>query len=60
MTIFRTRQKFSGVFNTLVNEWCVKKKKNVFNVFIHAFPEIPEMLGTHAFKKNQFSTLTQN
>ena len=48
--IFETEKSFSGVFNTFVNHWCVKKDKNVLKLAFrfHAFLKIPEMLDTHA------------
>ena len=50
MEIFAPGKSFSGVFNTFVNQWCVKKDQSVFKfAFIfHAFPEIPEVLENHA------------
>ena len=38
---------------TFANQWCVKKDKSVVKLAFrfHAFPEIPEMLETHAHKK---------
>ena len=40
----------------LVNQWCIKKDKNVFQLAfrLHAFLQIPEMLETHAEKKLNF------
>ena len=29
--IFEPQKSFFGVFNTLLNQWCVKNDKNVFN-----------------------------
>ena len=39
-----------------MNQWCVKKDKNVFKLAFkfHAFPEIPKMLETRAHKKLSF------
>ena len=44
------------MFDTFVNQWCVKKDKNVFQLGFnfHALPEIPEMLESHAHKKFNF------
>ena len=41
------------VFNTLVNQWCIKKCKNVFKLAfrLHVFCKIPEMLETHSHKR---------
>ena len=54
--IFEPERSFSSVFNTFVNQWCVKKDKNVFKFAFrfHAFPEISEMLETEAHKKFHF------
>ena len=51
--IFEPEISFSGNFNTFVNQWCVKKDKNVFKVAFtfHVFPEIPQTLETDAHKK---------
>ena len=47
-------ESFSGVFNTFVNQWCVKKDKNVFKLpfRFHAFSEIPAVLRAQEEKKN--------
>ena len=55
--IFQSERSFSAVFNTFVNQWCVKKDKNVFKLifrFYHGFPKIPEVLETYAYKKFKF------
>ena len=54
--IFEPERRFSGVFNTFVNQWCVKNDKNAFKpVFrFHAFPEILKMLETHEHEKFNF------
>ena len=54
--IFEPERSFSGVFNIFMNQWCVKKDKNAYKIALrfHAFPEIPEMLETHAHKKINF------
>ena len=59
--ILELEKAFFGIFNTFVNQWCVKKDKNVFKLAFrfHAFPQIPEMLETDTHK-NIYSTLTQN
>ena len=51
--IFEPEKRFSRFFNTFVSQWCVK---NVFKLAFrfHVCPEIPEMLGSHAFKKFNF------
>ena len=38
-----SERSFSVIFNTFVNQWCVKKDKNVIAFMFHAFPKIPEM-----------------
>ena len=57
--IFEPRS-FSGVFNTFVNQWCVKNIKMPSNLHLGSMllPGIPEMLETHAYEK--FSTLPRN
>ena len=54
--IFEPERSFSGVFNAFVNQWYVKKVKNVIKVAFrfHAFRKIPEMLETYAHKKFNF------
>ena len=48
-------ERFS-VLNAFINQWCVKKDKNVFQFAFrfHAFPKIPEMLETDSYKKLNF------
>ena len=48
--IFEPERSFSGVLNTFVNRWRVRKDKNIFKLGIrfHDLPEIPEMLETYA------------
>ena len=55
-TSLNQKKYFSGIFNTFVNQWCVKKGKNVFKLAFrfHAFLKIPEMLESHALKKFNF------
>ena len=54
--IFKPGRSFSGVFNIFVNQWCVKKDKNVFKLAFrfHAFLNFFEMLETSAHKKFNF------
>ena len=54
--MFEPERGFSGVFNSFVNQWCVKKYTNVFKLELrfHAFPEILEMLETDAHVKFNF------
>ena len=42
-------ESFFGVFNTFVNQWCVKKVKHVFKlgVRVHAFSRIPDVGNSH-------------
>lgn len=45
--IFEQKISFSGVFNSSLSQWCVKKGKHVFKFAFrfHAFPENLEMFG---------------
>ena len=54
--IFEPERSFSGVFNTFVNQCCVKKNKNLFNLAFRfdAFPETSALLETRAHKKFYF------
>ena len=51
--ILEPETSFSRVFNTFVNQWCIK---NVFKLAFrfHAFPEISEILESHAQKNSNF------
>ena len=51
--IFEQKISFSGVFNSSLSQWCVKKGKHVFKFAFrfHAFPENLEMLETRVRKK---------
>ena len=49
MTIsLNQKKKFSDVFNTSVNQYCVQKDKNVLKLvfWFYAFHKIPKMLET--------------
>ena len=48
--IFEPERSFPGVFNAFVNQWYVKKVKNVIKVF----RRISEMLETYTHKKFNF------
>ena len=58
--IFEPERSFSGIFNTFVNQWYVKKDKNEFMLAFrfHAFPAILEIWETQTH--NQCSTLRRN
>ena len=45
--LFKIERGISGVFNTFVNQSCVKKDKNVFQLAFrsHALPEILKTYG---------------
>ena len=47
--IFKPGRSFSDIFNAFVNQWCVKKDKNMFKLEFgfHAFSKIFELLDTH-------------
>ena len=54
MTLYLNQKEVcSGVFNIFVDQWFVKKCNNLFKLTVrdHAFPNIPDMLETHAQKK---------
>ena len=54
--IFEPERRFSGVFNTFVNQSCVKKNKNLFKLAFRfdAFPETSALLETRTHKKFYF------
>ena len=51
--IFEPERSFSGIFNTFVNQWYVKKDKNEFKLAFkfHAFSTILEIWETQTHKK---------
>ena len=61
MTLYLNQKEVcSGVFNIFVDQWFVKKCNNLFKLTVrdHAFPNIPDMLETHAQKKKSIFNTT--
>ena len=54
--IFELERNFSDVFDTFVNEYCIKKDKNEFKFLFrfHNFPKISKMFETHVLEKFTF------
>ena len=53
--IFEPEGRFSDVYNTFVNLWCVQNDKNVLKLVfrLHAFPKLPKCWRhTHPKKLN--------
>ena len=54
--IFEPKRSFSGVFNSFVNQWCIKINKNVFNLAFRLllFPKFLKCWKFTHIKKNNF------
>ena len=57
--ILEPETSFSRVFNTFVNQWCIK---NVYKLAFrfHAFPEISEIMESHAQKNSKITVFWSN